>query len=76
MAHWGIAYAAGPNYNKQWVAFDPVDLKKSLNFAHTATAQALELLKHASPVEQALIKPLGQTLSLEKHGKGHTDLER
>lgn len=27
MAHWGIAYAAGPNYNKQWVAFDPVDLK-------------------------------------------------
>ncbi len=23
MAHWGIAYAAGPNYNKQWEAFDP-----------------------------------------------------
>ena len=60
MAHWGIAYAAGPNYNKQWVAFDPVDLKKSLNLAHTATAQALELLKHASPVEQALIKPLAK----------------
>lgn len=58
MAHWGIAYAAGPNYNKQWVAFDPVDLKKSLNLAYTAAAQALELLKHASPVEQALIKPL------------------
>ena len=60
MAHWGIAYAAGPNYNKQWVAFDPVDLKKSLNLAHTATAQALELLKHASPVEKALIKPLAK----------------
>ncbi len=60
MAHWGIAYAAGPNYNKQWVAFDPVDLKKSLNLAHTATAQALELLKHASPVEQALIRPLAK----------------
>jgi tetratricopeptide (TPR) repeat protein len=25
-AHWGIAYAIGPNYNKQWEAFDPVDL--------------------------------------------------
>ena len=60
MARWGIAYAAGPNYNKQWVAFDPVDLKKSLNLAHTATAQALELLKHASPVEKALIKPLAK----------------
>jgi hypothetical protein len=24
MVHWGIAYAAGPNYNKQWVAFDPL----------------------------------------------------
>ena len=60
MAHWGIAYAAGPNYNKQWVAFDPVDLKKSLDLAHAATARALELLKHASPIEQALIKPLAK----------------
>ena len=25
LAHWGIAYAIGPNYNKQWEAFDPVD---------------------------------------------------
>src|SRR3712207_9119912 len=23
LAHWGIAYAIGPNYNKQWEAFDP-----------------------------------------------------
>ena len=22
MAHWGIAYAIGPNYNKDWVAFE------------------------------------------------------
>ena len=26
LAHWGLAYAAGPNYNKQWDAFDAVDL--------------------------------------------------
>src|SRR6476646_2151652 len=26
MAQWGIAYAAGPNYNKQWKVFDPADL--------------------------------------------------
>ena len=29
-AHWGIAYAVGPNYNKAWEAFDPVDLTPSL----------------------------------------------
>ena len=22
MAHWGLAYAVGPNYNKAWEAFD------------------------------------------------------
>ena len=31
MAYWGIAYAAGPNYNKQWKAFDVVDLEQSLS---------------------------------------------
>ena len=60
MAHWGIAYAAGPNYNKQWVAFDSVDLKKSLNLACSATKRALELLDQASPVEQALVRPLAK----------------
>ena len=60
MAHWGIAYAAGPNYNKQWVAFDSVDLKSSLNLACSATKQALKLLDHTSPVEQALIRPLAK----------------
>src|SRR5512133_2641710 len=33
LAHWGIAYASGPNYNKQWEAFDPVDLAASLQRA-------------------------------------------
>ena len=26
VARWGIAYVVGPNYNKGWDAFDPVDL--------------------------------------------------
>ena len=29
LAQWGIAYAAGPNYNKDWDAFDEVDLHAS-----------------------------------------------
>jgi tetratricopeptide (TPR) repeat protein len=58
MAHWGIAYAAGPNYNKQWKAFDPADLKRSLDTASTATQKALSLRAKASRVEQSLIEPL------------------
>jgi hypothetical protein len=60
MAHWGIAYAAGPNYNKQWKAFDAADLKRSLNTAFKSTQKALACLQKASPVEQALIRPLAE----------------
>ena len=30
MAHWGIAYAIGPNYNKDWEAFDAAELAEAL----------------------------------------------
>jgi len=60
MAWWGIAYAAGPNYNKQWKAFDTVDLKQSLQTAYDATRRALDLASGARAVEQALIRPLAQ----------------
>ena len=53
MLHWGIAYAAGPNYNKQWKAFDVMDLKLSLRLAHGAMGKAFACLKKASPVERA-----------------------
>ena len=58
MAQWGIAYASGPNYNKQWKAFDVLDLKQSLATAYAATKRAVELISTASPIEQALIKCL------------------
>ncbi len=28
VARWGIAYSIGPNYNKAWEAFDPVDMRR------------------------------------------------
>ena len=68
MAQWGIAYAAGPNYNKQWAAFDPGDLKNSLSLACSATMQALKLLDRASPVEQAMIRPLAKRYPLNEPG--------
>jgi tetratricopeptide (TPR) repeat protein len=58
LAHWGLAYAAGPNYNKQWEAFDEVDLRTSLRRAYDASVRAEELAAAASPLEQALIRAL------------------
>jgi tetratricopeptide (TPR) repeat protein len=60
IAWWGVAYAAGPNYNKQWKAFDPVDLESSLDTAWRATEKALALRDRASAVERALIEPLAE----------------
>lgn len=69
MAWWGIAYAAGPNYNKQWKAFDTVDLERSLKTAYGATAEALKLVGSASPVERALIEPLALRYPLNDPGQ-------
>jgi tetratricopeptide (TPR) repeat protein len=55
LAHWGIAYASGPNYNKQWEAFDPDELHISLRRAHDAACRASELAATAPAVERDLI---------------------
>ncbi|BBY67048.1 tetratricopeptide repeat protein [Mycolicibacterium helvum] len=56
IARWGIAYAIGPNYNKAWEAFDPVDLAASL--ARARMELALAANGRASAVERALIAAL------------------
>ena len=58
MAHWGIAYAVGPNYNKPWELFDEADKRRSLERAFLSTEAALAGLEGLSPVEQALIRTL------------------
>ncbi len=58
MAHWGIAYAIGPNYNKPWHLFDPADKAQSLARAVEETAKAMALKEGATAVEQALIEAL------------------
>src|SRR6476620_3711887 len=52
LGHWGIADAIGPNYNKQWEAFDPVDLAASLAKACDEVAAARAGLDRAAPVER------------------------
>src|SRR2546423_5217141 len=58
MAHWGEAYAIGPNYNKDWEAFEPSELIGSVATAHAAVGRARELAAAATPVERALIGAL------------------
>lgn len=58
MAHWGIAYAAGPNYNMPWSLFDARTKAKALSLAWDATQAALAGLDNVSTVEAALIRAL------------------
>lgn len=58
MAHWGIAYALGPNYNKPWEFFDEQDLARTVERTHAAVELAHEKSAGADPVERALIGAL------------------
>jgi tetratricopeptide (TPR) repeat protein len=58
MAHWGIAYAAGPNYNYPWVMHDPAAKAAALARAYDATQAALALAGHVTRPERALIEAL------------------
>lgn len=58
MAWWGVAYAAGPNYNKPWELFDERETLEALALARQASAQALTHAADASPADQALIEAL------------------
>ena len=58
MAHWGVAYALGPNYNKAWEAFDDVELKSALADAYDATLKATALADKVTDMEAALIRAL------------------
>ncbi|WKA28935.1 tetratricopeptide repeat protein [Bradyrhizobium roseum] len=59
MAHWGVSYASGPNYNLPWVRYDPLGRQRALSASFDAMQAALAHAGKASPVEQAMIKALG-----------------
>ncbi|KAF4539614.1 Tetratricopeptide repeat domain protein [Lasiodiplodia theobromae] len=56
MAHWGLAYSLGPNYNKPWELFDQQDLRITLERTHQAAEQAREHAAQATPLERALVE--------------------
>ena len=59
MAHWGIAYSLGPNYNKPWEMFDDVELEQSIDRAHRAVEKAKACLTGATSTERRLVMALG-----------------
>ncbi len=60
MVYWGLGYAVGPYYNKQWHRFDALDLRQTLAKSHAAAQAALARVERASPVERALIEALAR----------------
>jgi tetratricopeptide (TPR) repeat protein len=55
MAHWGIAAASGPNYNKPWDQIEPEEKAEMLATAHAAIKGMEGHAAGLSPVEQALV---------------------
>ena len=76
MAHWGIAYAIGPNYNKPWEAFDDDDKRHSLERALAASAAAADAADGAIDVERALIGALAKRYPASPDRRGLRTLER
>ncbi len=58
MAHWGVAYAVGPNYNFEWWMMDPTTKTDALGMAYDSTQAALTLVNTVTPAERALIESL------------------
>jgi len=58
MAHWGVAYAIGPNYNFEWWMMDPDTKSNALGTAYDSTQAALALVDKVTPPERVLIEAL------------------
>src|SRR5215212_11285993 len=58
MAHWGVSYASGPNYNLPWELLDPNGQVNALAASYDAMQKAQACAAGAKPIERALIGAL------------------
>ncbi|MEJ2378033.1 MAG: tetratricopeptide repeat protein [Pseudolabrys sp.] len=58
MIQWGVAYAAGPNYNLPWDFLNEQQVKDTLELCLTALDKAEKYKADATPFEQGLITAL------------------
>jgi tetratricopeptide (TPR) repeat protein len=66
MAHWGLAYALGPNYNKPWDFFDAEELGTTVARTHDAVVNATRFAREATEVEKALCEAIVARYPKEK----------
>ncbi|MDD9921387.1 MAG: hypothetical protein OXQ92_03765 [Boseongicola sp.] len=57
MAYWGLSYALGPNYNKEWEIFEPEERVAILSETKDALDKA-QSIQSLAPVEKAMIDAL------------------
>ena len=74
LAQWGIAYAGGPNYNKQWDAFDEQERREVLERSRAALARAGDLAAGESALARDLVDAL--TARYPQPGAGDEELAR
>ncbi|RYP78155.1 hypothetical protein DL769_003236 [Monosporascus sp. CRB-8-3] len=55
-AHWGVAYALGPNYNVPWDSIDKIE--DTARRGRRAIEEAKAVVQNALPVERALVEAL------------------
>lgn len=60
MAYWGLAYAAGPNYNMPWGNFAGDELPDMVAVCYEAVQNALAYINGSTPLERQLIEALAQ----------------
>ena len=60
MAHWGIAYASGPNYNKTWEDLEDEEKTACVGAAHNLLESTKDKLAQANDIERDLIEALLQ----------------
>lgn len=60
MAHWGVAYGAGPFYNYAWCDFSEKEALKTTRLCYEHIQQGRKYATHASDVENRLLEALAQ----------------
>lgn len=66
LAHWGIAYCLGPNYNKPWAAFPAKELIPALERIRSEVQKAKDAAANASAVEKALVDAIQYRYQADK----------
>lgn len=61
LAYWGVAFCSGPNYNKNWLLFDPVDKVNAVKKCYYYSQESLKRLRNVKTAwEHALITTLAK----------------